>query len=182
MHFTRWRERVAAVLEVSVTKQIKENSGERRSRGEYIFYFTAALLSGGLLVYAWRQPWAYMRTGDGLSLATFPTIFAATIFVVSTTGALLEMRQKEGSKLPTKEGPFLFWPVILLSGLAVAGTFGFWNFDAVITSTALVLLLLLAGGVRDWRLLVGMSIGMGLLIYILFIWVLGVYFPHGWFR
>ena len=165
-----------------MVKQPTENSGEDKGRAEYIFYFSATLLSAGLIVYMWLQSWAYMRTGDGLSLAAFPTFFAAFIFITSITGAVFKRRQKDGSKLPTREERLPLWPVVLLTGGVLASTFGLWNFDAIITSILLVLILLLAGKVRDWRLLTAIPVGMGALVYILFVLTLGVYFPHGWFR
>ncbi len=162
-------------------KSTEKNNGEKRGRAEDVFYFSVATASIGILVYTWLQPWAYLRTMDGLSLAAFPTVFIALLLIASISGLIFKKRQKESSKQPTKEERFLFWPVMWLSGGVVAGTFGLWNLDPVITSGALVLLLLLVAAIRDWRLLVGLPIGMGLLIYILFIRVLGVYFPHGWF-
>jgi len=70
-------------------------------------------------------------------------------------------------------------PMILLSGGVLVGTLGLWRFDAIISCSALVLLLLFTGRVRDWRLLAGIPIGVGLVIYFLFVRLLGVYFPHG---
>ena len=165
-----------------MNKGVQKNDGEKRGRGKYTFYFSLATLSIGVLVYIWLQPWAYFGTGGGLGIAIFPTVFVAILLFVSLTGALCEKRQREGSKRPTEEERLLFLPVIFLTGGVVAGTFGLWNFDPVISVAAVVLLLLLTGSVRDWRLLVSLPIGMGLLSYFLFIRMLGVYFPHGWFN
>lgn len=155
---------------------------EKKSCAEYVFYISAALISIAVIVYLWFQPWAYTKTGDGLSMAAFPTFFAAGVLIACMTAAILKGRQKAHSPPPPKEEPPLLWPVILLGGGVIASTLGLWYFDAVISSSLLVLVLLFAGRVRDWRLLAGISVGTGLIIYLLFILVLGVYFPHGWFK
>jgi len=160
-------------------KWIKANSGKNEDRGEYIFYLSVAMVSVGLLGYTWTQPFAYLRTTDKVGVAFFPTIFVAILLITSTMGALFKKRQKESSKPPTEEALLPFWPMILLSGGVLVGTLGFWRFDAIISCSALVLLLLFTERVRDWRLLAGITIGVGLIIYFLFIRVLGVYFPYG---
>lgn len=157
---------------------IQKTTVKKRDRAEDIFFFTLAIASIGILVYIWLQPWAYVQTGGALGIAIFPTAFI-TVLLITSVVALF--RQKEGSKRPSEGERVSFWPVFLLSGGIIAGTFGLWNFDPTISSGALVLFLLLVAGIRDWRLLAGLPIGMGLLIYILFIRVLGVYFPAKWF-
>ena len=159
-----------------------KRSGEKRDRAEDVFYLSVATISVGLVVYIWLQPWAYLATSDGLRMSFLPTVFISLLLIASISGILSRKRQKESLKQPAKEERFLFWPVALLVGAGVASAYGLSNFDPTIISGAFVLLLLLSGGIRDWRLLVGLPIGMGLLIYILFIRVVGTYFPYVWFR
>ena len=176
------RGRSAQAAESLLAKQMRVESGKKKGRTEYVFYISATLISIALIVYLWSQPWAYTKTGDGLSMAAFPTVFAAGLLIASMTGAILKGRQEEHSQPSPKEEPPLLWPVILLGGGVIASTLGLWYFDAVISSSLLVFFLLFAGRVRDWRLLAGISVGTGLLLYVLFILVLGVYFPRGWLR
>lgn len=158
---------------------------EKRSRRECVFYVSAALMSMGVLVYLWTRDWAYRYTGDGLSMAAFPTIFAAGLLIACIVGLVTGKGRKESSASPPPSSDDVsssLWPSVLLSGSVIVSTVGIWYFDAVVTCTLLVLFLLLVGRVRDWRVLGGVSLGTGLLIYVLFVLVLGVFFPHGWFN
>ncbi|MFC2033476.1 tripartite tricarboxylate transporter TctB family protein [Chloroflexota bacterium] len=154
-----------------------------KDRTELFFYITTAAVSLGLIIYAWSQPWAHKRAGDGLLISAFPIIFAAIILLVSIIGVLAFVinSHKGIQKQPMKE-EFYFWPVLLLTASVFAGAIGIWRFDGVITCSVVVLYVLLIGGVRDWRLLSGLPLGMGVMIYILFVRIVGVYFPHGWLR
>lgn len=140
------------------------------------------LISAGLIAYIWLQPWAYSKTGDKLGMAIFPTAYAIIILLASVSQILVTMRHKGSSEHPIEEEPIPLWPVVLLCGAVLIATLGYWYFDAVVSSGAVVLLLLLVGGVRDWRVLSGLTIGTALLLYFLFVRVCGVYFPCGWFR
>ena len=154
---------------------------EKRGHAEVVFYLSMVAISIGLFVYVWLQPWAYRQTMDGLGMAIFPTVFIAIVVIASIGGVLLEKRHGESLKQSTKEERFLLWPVSFISIAAVASTYGFRHIDPTITSGAFVLILLLGVGVRDWRLLAGLPIGTGLLIYVLFVRVMGTYFRNVWF-
>lgn len=152
-----------------------------KARVERIFYAVTALLSAAAIVYAWRQPWAHIQTGDGLSMAAFPTAFAGALLVAAVVAALRRARGHEAG--PADAGaPALVRSAVLLGGGSVLSALGLWYFDAVLSSALLVLLLMLAGRVRDWRVLAGISVGTGVVVYLLFILALGVYFPRGWLQ
>jgi hypothetical protein len=153
---------------------------ERTARAERLFYAATAVCSAAAIVYAWRQPWAHTRTGDGLSMAAFPMAFAAALFLAAAVAALRHGRRE--ARPAEEDAPALGQSVAILGGGSALSAAGIWYFDAVLTSALLVLIWLLAGRVRDWRLLVGISAGTGVLVYVLFILALGVYFPRGWLR
>ena len=159
-----------------------KSNGEKRDRAEDVFYLSVATVSIGLLVYIWLQPWAYLPTVGRLGMAVFPTAFMAILLIASIIGVIFRKSQKERLKRPTAEERFRFWPVCLLGVATVGSAYGLTHIDPTITSGVFVLLLLLGGGIRDWRLLAGLPIGTGLLIYILFIRVISTYFPNVWLR
>jgi hypothetical protein len=149
-------------------------------RAEQIFYLATAVLSAAAIVYAWRQPWAHSRTGDGLSMAAFPVAFAVALLLATVVAA--SRRGQRETRPADEDAPALGRSIAILGGGSALSAAGIWYFDAVLTSALLVLVLLLAGRVRDWRLLAGISLGTGVVVYVLFILTLGVYFPQGWLR
>jgi hypothetical protein len=156
-------------------------TADKKGRAEFAFYVAVALLSIVAIVYTWRQQWAHTRTGDGLSMAAFPMAFAAALLVTAVVAALRRGRPAEPG--PAEEdAPALMRSAAVLGGGSVLSAAGIWYFDAVLTSALLVLVLLVAGRVRDWRVLASISVGTGVVVYVLFILVLGVYFPRGWLR
>jgi len=150
-------------------------------RAERVFYAVTALLSTAAIVYAWRQPWAHIRTGDGLSMAAFPTVFAGALLVAAVAAAARGARGHQPAPA-AEEAPALVRSGILLGGGSVLSGLGLWYFDPVLSSALLVLVLMLAGRVRDWRVLAAITAGTGLVVYLLFILALGVYFPQGWLQ
>lgn len=164
-------------------KWVKAIRAKGEERAERIWYASVAGLAVGLMVYMWAQPFAHMRTSDKLGMATFPTIVLAVLLLASVLGVFRKTR-KEHTKpakeaMPTEEAEIRLLPVVSLCGASLVATFGLWRFDPLISCSGLVLLLLLIERVRDWRLLVGLPIGTGVMIYFLFIRLLGVFFPRG---
>jgi hypothetical protein len=98
--------------------------------------------------------------------------------VVSFIGVLRKTRQSGSATTPTEEFTLSFRPVLLLVGVVLLAALGLWRIDPIVNFSVLVLVLLLAEGVRDWRLLVGMPILTATTIYVLFILILNVYFPN----
>jgi len=146
------------------------------------------MLGLGLTVYIWLQPWAYRKTGDGLGVAFFPTIFVAGIVISSIMG-LIELnkgkkRQKGRTGETTQEqsGIEIFnWPVAVLSVAGFAASFAIVHCDPLILTGALALIILIVGKVRKWYLLAGVAVVVPLLIYIFFVQLAGVFFPTRWF-
>lgn len=156
-------------------------TADKKARAERAFYLATALLSAAAMVYAWRQPWAHTKTGDGLSMAMFPTVFAGALLLAAVAALMIRGRGQE-SQPAEEDAPALVWSAAILGGGSALSALGLWYFDAALTSALLVLVLLLAGRVRDWRVLAGISVGTGVVVYVLFILVLGVYFPRAWLR
>ncbi len=168
---------------VLVMKWVKAIRAKGEERAERIWFASVAGLALGLMVYVRTQPFAHMRTTDKLGMATFPTIVLAVLLLASVLGLFqktTEERTKQSKEaLPTEEAEIRLLPVVSLIGASLLATFGLWRFDPIISCSGLVLLLLLIERVRDWRLLVCLSIGTGGVIYVLFVWLLNVYFPRG---
>ncbi|MFC2008592.1 tripartite tricarboxylate transporter TctB family protein [Chloroflexota bacterium] len=161
-------------------KQTVPDSREKYDRAESVSYVVLIAVSIGLVAYIWLQPWAYFHTADGVSLALFPTVFAVILCVASIIGAVRKAMHRDNSSLSIEDFDLSMRPVVLLTGIVLVSAFGLWRIDPVFNFTALVLVVLLVEGVRDWRLLVGMSVLTGATIYVLFILILNVYFPNVW--
>ncbi len=155
----------------------------QEKRATYVFFFTVIGISIVLIVYIWLQPWAYKATSDRLGIAGLPTIYLAIAGIASLLQILVESKNKNRDKQQmTEEQTCPFWPVAVLSAVVLVSAVGIWRTDPVITCSLLVLILMLIAGIRDWRLLSGLSLGTGLMLYLLFIRVLGVFFPSTWLQ
>ncbi len=155
---------------------------KKKVLGEYIFFFALAGLTLVMLVWSWLQPWPYYKTGDGLSIATFPTVFAVLLIVCALMEVFKIKRRKETSNTSSTGDKVYFWPTALINVGIIISTYVLWYIDPILSVISLTLLLLLAGKVRDWRMLVGIPLGMGAANYILFVWLMEAYFPVGLFQ
>jgi len=143
-------------------------------RVERYFYVGTAVISASFLAYIYTQPFAYRPTTDVLGMATFPAVILAGILV----GSIVTLVRLRGSQGEMGQSQLRFWPSLAITVGALLGTYGLWYFDPTISCTLLALFLLLVEKIRDWRVLVGIPVVIGLLVSVLFIQVLGVYFPH----
>jgi len=70
--------------------------------------------------------------------------------------------------------------MVLLTAVILLAAQVIWLVDPVVMCALLVLLLMRVARISDWRLLSGATIGTLVLLYVLFVRVLGVYFPTVW--
>ena len=152
---------------------------EKPDKAEGFFYLSIVVVGVGLLVYIWLQPWAYRSTVDKMGMATLPTAAIALLLIPSIIGLITRKSLKNRQKQPGGDR-FELRSVGLLGGATIASVYGLRYADPTIICGIFVLILLLGGGIRDWRLLTGIPIGTALLINILFIKVINTYFPNIW--
>lgn len=159
---------------------------------EYVSFLVAMMSGFGFIVYMWSQPWAYRRTGDGLGIAIFPSVFVSGIIVFSLI-CLIDTHKKaknmgttpvEGGKVTDTDMYVknVEWGVtVFLSVVTIAASCAIDYVDPLILTATLGVVILIAGGVRQWYLLVGTAVGLSLFIYFFIVRLAGIYFKTSWF-
>jgi len=170
-----------------MTNDAPQTTRSGTKRPVLVFCSSVILLVVGLIAYIWTQPWAYRQTSDSLGMAALPTIYLAIAGLASVARLLVELRSKaapvqQNGSTDAVQGNCPVWPVVLLVVLILAGTAVIWRVDPIVMCSGMVLILMLVAGIRDWRLLAGVTFGNLVLLYLLFVRLVGIYFPTSWLQ
>lgn len=152
------------------------------TRLEAVTLSVAALISLVLLVFVWTQPWAYRTTGDGLSIAVFPSVSLGGIIVFSLLCLIdlsrgVEMQDVLTEASSSIEEDIQWGPAIFLAIVGILSSFAVVRIDPLLLTGFMATLILVVARVRNWYLLVGTALGVPLFVYVFLVRLAGVFFP-----
>lgn len=167
---------------MQIAARLRQLFQRPETRLEAVVLAVAALVALVLLIFIWTQPWAYRRTGDGLSIAVFPTISLAAVLVLALVSLLDLSKGGEAQDVLTEgsssiEADIHWGPAIFLTIVGILSSFAVVRIDPLLLTGFMAALILVVARVRNWYLVVGTAIGVPLFVYVFLVRLAGVFFP-----
>lgn len=166
---------------MDISAKVRQLFARAEYRLEAVTLSVAATSSFAVLLYIWLQPWAYRKTGDGMSIAVFPTVSLAGIIIISI-GCLLDFYKGGREKgvlteASSVEDDIQWGPAIFLAIVGFLSSFGVARIDPLFLTGFMAAVILVVARVRNKYVLVATAVGVPLFVYVFLVRLAGVFFP-----